>query len=543
MKRIFLYVFAIATVLTGCHHASVPEHYTDVNKAPDIYPDYRDVTIPVNIAPLTFEMNDSTCEEVVARFTLASTPHDASVRSGFPAAAITPHDASVRSGFPAAAITLVCGGDKVQPDIADWRQLTAAAKGEAILVDVFTRSGNQWQHYNPFKIYVSPDSIDPYISYRLISPSYVAYEELTLNQRCLENYDETVMVDNMLCSTEDKGQCVNCHNYQQYNPKRMQFHARQNHGGTVICYDGTVRKINMRNDSIISAGVYPAWHPWLPLIVYSTNHTGQSFHTHNNNKIEVFDSASDLIAYDVENNEVTNIENDTTEFEVYPCWAPDGRSIYYCSAHFEFRDTVSKEMEVILRAKEIKYNIYRKSFDPDTYTFGPRELVFAADSLDKSATLPRISPDGRFLMFTLGNYGVFHIWHHEADLWMMDLSRDLVPRTSYLAPRKIEEINSDDTESYHSWSSNGRWVVFSSRRNDGGFTRPFIAHIDADGKGSKAFELPQADPDYHRQFMKSYNIPEFMRGPVEVTPQTFASTLKGSDGEPVKYVRRLRIED
>ena len=510
MKRIFLYVLVITTVLTGCHHASVPEHYTDVNKAPDIYPDYRDVTIPVNIAPLTFEMNDSTCEEVVARYSLSS-----------------------------AAIDMVCGGDKVQPDMDDWRQLTAAAKGGAIQVDVFTRCGDQWLHYKPFKIYVSPDSIDPYISYRLISPSYVAYEELTLNQRCLENYDETVMVDNMLCSTEDKGQCVNCHNYQQYNPQRMQFHARQNHGGTVICYDGTVRKINMRNDSIISAGVYPAWHPWLPLIVYSTNHTGQSFHTHNNNKIEVFDSASDLIAYDVENNEATNIENDTTEFEVYPCWAPDGKSIYYCSAHFEFRDTIGKEAEVILRAKEIKYNIYRKSFNPDTYTFGPRELVFAADSLDKSATLPRISPDGRFLMFTLGNYGVFHIWHHEADLWIASLA----PRTSHLVPRKIEEINRDDTESYHSWSSNGRWVVFSSRRNDGGFTRPFIAHIDADGKGSKAFELPQADPDYHRQFMKSYNIPEFMRGPVEVTPQTFASILKGNDGEAVKYVSRLKIEN
>ncbi len=528
-RKTFILLFAVAAVLTGCSHVTVPETYTDVNQAPDIYPDYRDVTVPINIAPLTFEMNDTTCEEVVARFSLAAT---------------TSADGTVRSGFPAATTDLVCGGDKVQPDIDDWRQLTAAAKGRAIQVDVFAKSSGQWLHYKPFNIYVSPDSIDPYISYRLISPSYVAYEELTLNQRCLENYDETVMVDNMLCSTEDKGQCVNCHNYQQYAPGRMQFHARQNHGGTVICYDGTVRKINMRNDSIISAGVYPAWHPWLPLIVYSTNHTGQSFHTRNNNKIEVFDSASDLIAYDVENNEVTNIENDTTEFEVYPCWAPDGKSIYYCSAHFEFRDTVGKEAEVIMRAKEIKYNIYRKSFDPDTYTFGPRELVFVADSLGKSATLPRVSPDGRFLMFTLGNYGVFHIWHHEADLYLIDLEKEKGKDDSeqFAAARPLDEINSPDTESYHSWSSNGRWVVFSSRRNDGGFTRPFIAHIDANGKCSKAFELPQADPDYHRQFMKSYNIPEFMRGPVEVSPQQFASVLKGSEGEPVKYVRKLKIE-
>ena len=81
-------------------------------------------------------------------------------------------------------------------------------------------------------------------------------------------------------------------------------------------------------------------------------------------------------------------------------------------------------------------------------------------------------------------------------------------------------------------------MLFSSRRVDGNYTRPFIAHIGADGKGSKPFELPQADPDYHRQFMKCYNIPEFMRGPVTISPQTFADVFKG-EAEPVKYVQKL----
>ena len=460
--------------------------------------------MPVNIAPLTFELEDS-CDDAVTRFSFAD-------------------------------CQIVCGGVKTQPDPEDWRQLVTQACGKAIGVEVYAKRGGQWTRYREFSINVSPDSIDPYISYRLISPSYVAYEELTLNQRCLENYDERVMVDNMLCGLEKTGQCVNCHNYQNYNPQRMQFHARQFHGGTIVAYDGRIKKVNMRNDSILSAGVYPAWHPWLPIIVYSTNKTGQSFHTRHLNKIEVFDSASDLIAYDVERNEVTNIERDTTEFEVFPCWTPDGKAIYYCSAHFEFRDTIGHEAEVIMRAKEVKYDLYRKSFNPDTYEFGPRELVFSADSLGQSVTLPRVSPDGRFLMFTLGNYGVFHIWHHEADLYLMDLSGEG-------RIRPFDELNSPDTESYHSWSSNGRWVVFSTRRGDGGYTRPFIAHVDADGKGTKPFELPQADPDYHRQFMKSYNIPEFMRGPVEVTPQEFASVLKASDGEPVKYVGSLRPKE
>ncbi|MBR4898391.1 MAG: PD40 domain-containing protein [Prevotella sp.] len=504
MKRAihFLPFYLFTLLLCSCG-TSLPENCTESKDLPRIYPDYIDVTIPVNMAPLTFEL-DEEADDMIARYAAGNEE-------------------------------IICEG-KAQPDVDDWQQLISNAlqtPNSNITVDVYARRSDQWTHYKPFSIYVSSDSIDSYLSYRLIFPSFVSYESLTINQRCLENYDESVIYDNVLCSFEKEGQCINCHHYQQYNPERMQFHARQNHGGTVIAYDGKIKKVNMRNDSILSAGVYPAWHPWLNLIVYSTNKTAQEFHTVDHNKIEVFDSQSDLIAYDVEKGEVTNLENDTTEFEVFPAWAPDGNTLYYCSAHFEKKDTtLSQSAEVVKRSKELKYNIYRKSFDPETMTFGPRELVFAADSLDKSATLPRISPDGRYLMFTLAAYGVFHIWHHDADLWLMDLQSG--------ETRPAEEINSSDTESYHSWSSNGKWVVFSSRRDDGTYTRPFFAHISADGRFTKPFELPSADPDYHRQFMRCYNIPEFMHGPVTIKPQTFADVLKG-EGEPVRY--RLSFAD
>ena len=498
MKKALLFVI-VATMLAACGH-KIPEHFWEKNELPNIYPDYTNVTVPVNMAPLTFQI-DGKADDVVARLSVGKDE-------------------------------VVCGGPQIQPDADDWRRLAeTAAKGDSIKVELYVEKDGSWTRFKLFNIYVSPDSIDSYISYRLIPPSYVTYEELTINQRCLENYDESVIYDNMLCTEGAKGQCINCHNYQQYNPERMQFHARQNMGGTVIAYDGTVKKINMSNDSILSAGVYPTWHPWLPLIVYSTNMTGQIFHSVNPNKIEVFDSESDLIAYDVQNNEITNIENDPAEMECFPFWAPDGKTLYYCSAHFEYSDTVTdKGKEFVARTQEAKYNLYKKSFNPETLQFGPRELVFAADSIDKSATLPRVSPDGRYLMFTLAKYGVFHIWHHDAELWIMDLQTGLA--------RNMEEINSPDTESYHSWSSNGRWVMFSSRRYDANYTRPFIAHVDANGRGSKPFELPCANPDHHRQLLKSYNVPEFMRGPVAIKPQKFADVLK-QEATPVKYVKKL----
>ena len=481
----------------------VPENYATSNEHPRIYPDYIGVTVPVNMAPLTFEM-DKKAEDMVARFTAGSEE-------------------------------LLCGGEKIQPDRDDWQRLVASATEKSISVEVYASYDGKWTKYKPFDIHVSKDSIDPYLSYRLIYPSYVSYEELTISQRCLENYDESVIYNNILCSLEGEsgGQCINCHNYQQYNPERIQFHARQNLGGTVIAYDGKMRKVNMKNDSILSAGVYPTWHPWLNLIVYSTNTTGQIFQVTDPNKIEVFDAESDMIAYDVERNEVTNIENDSTELEVFPYWAPDGKSLYYCSAHFEYNDTIDHGKQIIRNRRNVKYNIYRKSFDPETRTFGERELVFDAAALGKSATLPRVSPDGRWLVFTMGEYGVFHIWHHDADLWVMDLNGQ-----GSDSARALKEINSNDTESYHSWSSNGRWLVFSSRRNDGEYTRPFFAHVDKDGHWSKPFELPCSDPDYNRQFMKCYNIPEFMKGAVTIKPREFADVLKG-EAVPVKYVSRL----
>ena len=491
-------IIALTVLFCSCSK-QLPSEFTQSKELPLLYPDIVETTIPVNIAPLTFEI-DNPSDEMAVRFSYADEE-------------------------------IICRGTKAQPDIDDWKHLTAAAKGKVIKVETYGCKDGKWTRFKPFNIHVSPDSIDPYISYRLIHPSYNLYEELTINQRCLENYDESVIYDNILCTEEDKGQCINCHNYQQYNPNRMQFHARQNRGGTMIAYDGKLRKINMSNDSILSAGVYPSWHPVLPLIVYSTNTTRQIFHLTNHNKIEVYDTESDLIAYDVEKNEVTNIENDPNEFECYPFWAPDGKMLYYCSAHFEYPDTTeSQRFELVKHAYDIKYNLYRKTFDPVTMEFGPRELVFDAAALGMSATLPRISPDGRFLLFAMAKYGVFHIWHNDADLWMIDLQEKKA--------RPAVELNSRDTESYHSWSSNGRWVIFSSRRNDGTYTRPFIAHVDKNGKGTRPFELPCADPDYHRQFMKSYNIPEFMRGPVTIKPQTFADVFKG-EAEPVKYVQKL----
>lgn len=531
---------ALVFLLLSCTSPSVPTSFTENNEQPAIYPDYVGVTVPVNIAPLHFHIDhEADATDFVTRISAADEQW-------------------------------TFGGEDVRPGLKRWRAMVnkAVSTDGKLTVEVFTKQQEQWQRMKPFEIFVCKDSIDPYISYRLISPSYVTYEDLTLNQRCLETFEESLIYGNMINGDEHNGQCINCHHVQWYNPQRLQFHVRQYLGGTVIAYDGKLQKINLKTDSTLSAGVYPTWHPVKPWIVYSTNSTGQSFHTRDVQKIEVQDTKSCLIFYDLENNTVTPITRDTTDLDCFPFWSPDGRYIYYVSAHWERRDTVNMDFELIKNYKEVQYNLYRKPFDEQTRTFGPRELIYDAVARNRSVTLPRISPDGRWLMFTQGKFGVFHIWHNDADLFLLDLKKEVpqpepIAYTSYspdnlpagvLPPtannvereeaadslreaagsryplpeniRAIDELNSHDVESYHSWSSNGAWVIFSSRRTDGNFTRPFIAHFDGKGHFTRPFELPQDNPQYHREFLRSYNIPEFMSGPVTIRPQVFADIIK-----------------
>ncbi len=494
------YAFFLAALfllfLEGCK-PDVPGSYTEQQRKPAIFPDYCDVTIPSNIAPLRFLIEEEG-EDFVTRF---------------------------RCGDK----EIVCAGVKAMPGLGDWKDLLEAAKGKDITVEVFAKNGGEWTRFEPFAYHVAAESIDEYLSYRLIAPSYVTYESLTINQRNLTNYEESEIYNNMLASEGEDGQCINCHSYQNYSTKNMQFHARQTYGGTMIVVDGVPRKVDLKADSaVISSGVYPAWHPQQKVIAYSVNITGQSFHTRDLEKVEVQDSHSDLILYDVEANTVQIAANEPDELETFPWWSPEGDYLYFCSAHYHY-DQKGGDRALMDAYKEIRYNLYRMPYDPGTKTFGPRELVFDADTLGKSATLPRISPDGRWLVFALGDYGNFHIWHKSSDLWIMDLKeagQGAGFDTARATARKMEGINSPDVESYHSWSSNGRWMVVSSRRIDGSYTRPFIAYVDKDGKARKPFALPQKDPEFYYDFYRSYNIPEFMKEPVGISPQRFARAFK-----------------
>ena len=490
LKRILNWAVFLLLLSACVNHPDVPSLFKDAKCLPAIFPDYCNVTVPCNIAPLNFMLSADEYEACVARFTM-----------------------------PDGQQQTYGDGVKVQIPESEWHAMLDASKGKSIKVEVWGQKEDEWLLFTPFEIHVAKEPIDDYISYRLIEPSYVAWNFMEITQRNLTSFEETQIFNNEItCTDRVKGQCINCHSYQNYKTDNMLFHVRLSNGGTVIVSDGKLSKVDMKRDYTISSGVYPAWHPTAKLIAFSTNQTRQSFYTVHPNKIEVFDLASDLILYDIKTDSVSIISNDSTLLEVYPTWSPDGKYLYYCKSVPLSEEL--REKDITYTYKRIQYNIYRRSFDMDTHHFGEEVLVYDAASQDKSATLPRISPDGHYLLFALGQYGCFHIRHSDSDIVCMPLDNQVSSDID------LTGLNSEGfADSYPTWSSNGHWIMTSSRRGDGNYSRVYISYFN-NGKTRKAFMLPQEDPEHNTWRLKCYNRPEFMVEPVRISVNEFSKVFK-----------------
>lgn len=503
MKRLLYIIIGIALLAACKSEPTLPSQYSTVETEAEIYPDYRDVVIPSNIAPLNFQVIDSEADEFVAELK------------------------------PENGESIVVGsGDEgiMQIDTTAWRAMLKENKGTDISVSVYAHRKDGWVLYKPHTLTIAEEDIDAYLSYRLIEPGYELYRQLGLYQRNLTNWDEQPIYENNRTYDDDNNHCINCHNYQNYSTENMLFHVRSNHGGTMIIKDGKAEKVQLKDKSIVSSGVYPSWHPNHRWVAFSTNQTGQTFHLYGKEKIEVIDGASDLLFYDADKNEVKHVLHSKDYLETFPAWAPDGKTLYYCSAYVptlaEIEDSLASAF-ITSRYDSTYYNLMSLSFDEKTQTFGAPTTVIDAASQHKSISVPRVSPDGRYLLYTQGDYGQFHIWHQSSDLWVKDLQND----STYA----LSEANSNDVDSYHTWSSNGRWIVFSSRRMDGNYTRPHIAYFDKQGRAHKAFCLPQEDPRHNVLLLKSYNVPELTKDAVRTTPESLKKAIYETEAVNATY--------
>ena len=450
-------------LLAACSSSS-PKDVTIVDEQPAIYPDYVGVTIPTGIAPLDFAMRSDS---------------------------VTTIDVEVKGSQGGSLHT---NGAYANFDIAAWHELLAQNKGGELTVTVCAEHDGRWTQYQDFAIHVSTDSLGEWgVTYRRIAPGYEFYGHMGIYQRDLSNFDETPLLEN----TGISRQCLNCHTANRTNPDQYVFHVRGEMGATVISRQGSIEVLQARNDSLGGSMVYPYWHPGGRYCAFSTNKTSQMFHTANPTKrIEVYDSSSDVFVYDTE---TRTILLDTLTMRKYwaenvPVFSPDGKWLYYMTAKRQIYPTdYDKE----------KYSLCRVAFDAETGKLGTQvDTLINTRLTGKSISWPRPSYDGHYIMYAQADYGYFSIWHPEADLWLLDLETG--------DTRPIDEVNSSRAESLHNWSTNSRWFLFTSRRDDGLYSRLYLAHIDEQGHCTKPFMLPQQNPrHYYQQLLYSYNTPDF----------------------------------
>ena len=468
MKHLFLSLcLCVSVSLLSC--SSGPDNPTLASQLPEIYPDYIGVTIPADIAPLNFNFADEAIDRM-----------DVIVKGN-------------KGG------ELHVNGEWADFDIDEWHALTEQNQGGKLTVTVCTEKDGQWTQYKDFDIFVSDARLDDWgLTYRRIKPGYEVGGDIGIYQRELSSFDEYAIIT----ETVVPGRCFNCHTANRTNPNRLTMQMRGEGGGTMIQKDGHQMWVETKTDSTKAAGSYSYWHPQGDYVALAVNSVHQAFFTGTGQRIEVYHTFSNVEVLDTRTNElILSPLLQTDDLEIFPAFSHDGKWLYY---------STSKPCRVPAEYEKVKCSLCRIAFDAEKGVFGETvDTLLNGPATDKSYVLARPSYDGRWLMYCASSRDNFPVSQNDADLWLMDLKTG--------ENRELKELNTPQSESYHNWSENSRWLVFSSKREDGMYTKLYLATIDEQGRVSKPFLLPQRHPrKFYRDMMDAYNCPDFTKSKVEL---------------------------
>jgi hypothetical protein len=365
---------AAASLLLLASCAQTHENAEQIVHYPNMYPDYADVTIPVNIAPLNFEIRDKHLTNIETILTIEGA------------------DANDADN----TLTATSNSQNLKFDLDDWKAFLQKAVNKNVKVQIYSkRDDGEWTAFKSFKWQVVGDSIDPYLTYRLIEPDYEVWNKIQIRQRCVENWKETILTDYHL----QENRCMNCHAFGNQNPNLSMVYVRGEGGGAILNRNGKLRKLNLKTANMVSSSVYYGFDPSGRYVTFSTNIIIPAFHANPDKRLEVYDSKSDVYVADLDNN----------------------------------------------------------------------------------------------------------------------------------------IIISSPLTSWHNWSRDSHWFVFTSRRGDGLYTRLYLACIDDKGNVSKPFLLPQRNPKkYYDELLDSYNTPDFTSKPVELDARAAGNEIMSDKRIPTK---------
>jgi hypothetical protein len=459
--------------------AKIKRNCTVVEQLPIIKPDYTGITIPPNIAPLNFTLQDSSTA-CFAEISFANGER------------------------------IISWGKKRGISIAEvqWKRLLSQSAGKPLGITIYSRSSNgTWRRYAAIEDTIAAETIDRYCTYRLLNYQYTYSSDLIECQRDITSFNETVLVNGQNYGLG----CVNCHTPMNNDPHHFVIQVRSTTYGneTIIACNDSITTLKSRLG-------YAAWHPEGRLIAFTVYKVEQFFHAVGRQIIDVFDRNSCIVIYDVTTRKIMPVPplNQQGVLETWPSWSPDGHYLYFCSSPVLWDNSERQPPDNFNRTK---YNLLRIEYDAPQNRWGAVDTVLSHEQTGLSIAQPKISPDGRFCLFCMQDYGAYPHTQVTSDLYLMDLTT----RQYHKLP-----INSESNESWHSWSKNSRWILFTSKRDGGIFSRFYFSYIDSSGNAHKPFILPQRDPSFYDTFIKCYNVPELAVAPVGFSERQLLSAIR-----------------
>ncbi len=481
----------VVVFILNNHKVSI-DQYNSMNQLPKIHPDYCGTVIPPNIAPLNFLVEEKGIQYCIKIYSKQGTPID--ILSWTPKISI-PEDS--------------------------WNELLSLNRGQELLIDIFVKAENkEWNKFQTITNKIANEEIDAFLVYRKIHPSHNTWCKMGLYQRNLQNFEESPVLKN----DRYKYGCAHCHTFCNNSADKISISTRSSdYKSSLLIVEGDkIYKIARQFG-------FTSWHPSGRLLACTINYPPLILHANRNEMRDIVDIDSWIGFYHLDSKEIRTIPQLSRKdwLENYPTWSPDGRYLYFCNAKMLWtdRNTVPPE-----HYQESKYSLFRISYDIEQDQWGEIETILLAKETGLSINQPRVSPDGRWLTFSMCEYSCWPSYHPDSDLYILDLKA--TGETGKPEYRKME-INSDQCESWHSWSSNSRWIVFSSKRNNPLFNRSYITYVDENGKQYKAFVVPQKDPTFYDADLSTYTIPELVTGPVKATGEKLARVIRNLENVPV----------
>jgi Flp pilus assembly protein TadD len=185
-------------------------------------------------------------------------------------------------------------------------------------------------------------------------------------------------------------------------------------------------------------------------------------------------------------------------------WSPDGKELVFARATAYRAQRLEQQNAALVNGKDVpEFTVDKKPFRYDLYRIpfndgkgGTPVPVQGAVDDGMSHYFPKYSPDGKWIVFCKS--ASYMLLQPDSELYIVPAKGGTARRLRY---------NTARMNSWHSWSSNSRWLVFSSKVN-GPYTQLFLTHIDEHGNDSPPVLLERfTSPD------RAANIPEFVRLP------------------------------